>query len=227
MTYKPSADWNPAQARLREMLRKPDCFQDALNLCSQLHAIVHRGTVTGASQATLADLVVNGLTEGAFRRMPTVKDVTIAWNLWHITRIEDITMNLLVADGAQVLNEEWHKRLHTKVRDTGNAMTDDEILSFSGEVDKEALLNYRDAVGFRSREILGRLTPKDITRKFTASQKQGIMEAGGLTEHPDSIWLLDFWGRKDVAGILLMPLTRHQHGHLNDCLKLRKKCKNP
>ncbi len=226
MSCKPSAQWNPLQARLREMIRKPECFQDALALCSELHARVHREKVYGTSEATLADLVANGLTESAFRRMPTVKDVTIAWNLWHIARIEDITMNLLVADGAQVLNEEWHKRLLTKVRDTGNAMTDDEILSFSGEVDKEALLSYRDAVGLRSREILERLTPKDITRKFTASQKQRIMEEGGLTEHPDSRWLLDFWGRKDVAGILLMPLTRHQHGHLNDCLKLRKKIGN-
>jgi len=24
-----------------------------------------------------------------------------------------------------------------------------------------------------------------------------------------------------VAGILLLPLTRHQAGHLNDCLKLK------
>jgi len=30
--------------------------------------------------------------------------------------------------------------------------------------------------------------------------------------------------KRDVAGILLLPLTRHQAGHLNDCLKLKKKC---
>ncbi|WP_198510326.1 hypothetical protein [Bacillus solitudinis] len=29
---------------------------------------------------------------------------SIAWHLWHITRIEDMTMNLLVIDKQQVLH---------------------------------------------------------------------------------------------------------------------------
>ncbi|EQE04021.1 hypothetical protein [Clostridioides difficile] len=38
----------------------------------------------------------------------------------------------------------------------------------------------------------------------------------------DSIWLLDFWGNKDIAGILLMPPTRHVILHLNDCCKWKE-----
>jgi hypothetical protein len=45
----------------------------------------------------------------------------------------------------------------------------------------------------------------------------------GVTEHKDSVWLLDFWGKKTVAGILLMPITRHQIVHLNDCIKLKER----
>lgn len=30
--------------------------------------------------------------------MPTLKDETIAWVLWHIARIEDLIMGILVAD---------------------------------------------------------------------------------------------------------------------------------
>jgi len=46
---------------------------------------------------------------------------------------------------------------------------------------------------------------------------------GGVLNNSDSIWLLDFWGKKDVAGIILMPITRHQIVHLNDCFNLKQK----
>lgn len=32
-----------------------------------------------------------------------------------------------------------------------------------------------------------------------------------------------FLGKKNVAGIILMPGTRHQIGHLNDCINLKEK----
>lgn len=40
----------------------------------------------------------------------------------------------------------------------------------------------------------------------------------------DSRLLLDFWARKNVAGILQMPITRDQILHINDWLKLKVKC---
>ena len=46
-----------------------------------------------------------------------------------------------------------------------------------------------------------------------------LREDEGTTNHEDSIWLLDFWAKKDIAGILLMPPTRHVMLHLNDCCK--------
>lgn len=156
--------------------------------------------------------------------MPTKRDVTIAWNIWHITRIEDITMNLLVGNCDQVLDEAWLKKLNIGVKDTGNAMSDEEILSLSKELCKEALREYRLAVFHRSLELLETLGETDMRRKFRPEQVERILLEGCLTQAPQSVWLADFWGKKTVAGILLLPLTRHGAGHLNDCLKLRKKC---
>jgi hypothetical protein len=222
--YQPAADYNPMQNRLKEIIRTPEMFVEAVDLCLQIHAFLHQSCVSGSVSKTLCDEVVENLKEPDWCAMPTVKDVTIAWNIWHITRIEDITMNLLVAGGEQVLNVDWQKRLQTRVTDTGNAMTDDEIRALSKELNKAELLNYRRAVGTRSREILRSLSPADMKRKFPRERLDLLLAQGCLTGHPDSVWLTDFWGRKDVSGILLMPLTRHQAGHLNDCLKLKKKC---
>lgn len=221
--FQVGIDWNPRQAQLKEFLTKPDRFQEAIKLCSELHSIVHTSAIAPGIESTLMDEVWEGLTEKAFTTMPTAKDVTIAWNIWHITRIEDITANILIGEEEQVLNDKWLERLGVRVTDTGNAMTDEEILSLSCRLNMGELRQYRDAVGLRTKQLIHNLTPSDLKRKVRGESISRILAEGGVTEQADSIWLLDFWGRKTVAGILLMPITRHQSGHLNDCLKLKKK----
>jgi hypothetical protein len=49
------------------------------------------------------------------------------------------------------------------------------------------------------------------------------MENGSLLQHEKSIWLLDFWGKKDILGLIMMPITRHQTFHLDDCFKIKEK----
>jgi hypothetical protein len=53
-----------------------------------------------------------------------------------------------------------------------------------------------------------------------------IFDEGAVLKHKDSEWLVDFWSRKNVAGILLMPLTRHQIVHINDAIRIKGKCRS-
>lgn len=221
--FQVGSDWNPKQAQLKSIILDPDKFDEAIQLCLELHSIVHCSHISSGKDPTFLDEICEGLTTNAFITMPTIKDVTIAWNIWHITRIEDITSNILVQNTEQVLNDEWLKRLSVTVRDTGNAMTDEEILSLSQSLNMEELWNYRNAVGTKTRSIVNDLSPSDMKRKVKPENIARILNEGGVTEHKDSKWLLDFWGRKNIAGILLMPITRHQIGHLNDSMRLKKK----
>lgn len=215
--------WNPKQAQLKDALSDTKRFDEAMKLCLELHGIVHSRGVSGLSHPTYYDEIWDGLNHEAFIAIPTPKDATIAWNIWHITRIEDITANLLIRDERQILDDAWLEKLGVNVRDTGNAMTDEEIMDFSRRVDMDALRRYRDAVGARTRDILSSLEPQDLKRKIKPESLACILCEGGVSEHKDSIWLLDFWGRKNVAGILLMPITRHQIVHLNDSMRLKMK----
>ena len=221
--FQVGSDWNPRQAQLKGLISNTEKFTEAMELCLYLHGIVHTAEISNNCQDSYYDELMSGLTKEAFTVMPTIKDVTVVWNLWHITRIEDLTANILIQEKEQVLNEDWLKRLGVTVTDTGNAMTDEEILDLSNSINLEELKNYRKAVGVRTRSIVNSLTPADIKRKVRSESIARILEEGGVTKHPDSLWLLDFWGRKNVAGILLMPITRHQIGHLNDSMKLKKK----
>jgi hypothetical protein len=218
-----SKDWNPKNARLREIVGIPECIDEAIGLTLKLHGIVHASSVSGSSGPTYSGEVFDGIEKSSYSIMPTKKDVTLAWNVWHITRIEDLVANLLIAGGHQVFDGEWKIRLNAIAADTGNAMTDGEIIALSQNLNIDQLFAYRNAVGQKTRSIVSGLTAKDLKRKVTPDGTDQILRQGGVTEHPDSVWLLDFWGRKTIAGLLLMPITRHQIVHLNDCLKLKNK----
>jgi hypothetical protein len=221
--FSMSKDWNPRQAALKEALSNPDHFDKAIGLCRELHGIVHSAQVTLSKRPTLFDELLDGLTQETFSTMLTAKDATIAWNIWHITRIEDITANILIADGKQVLNNTWLKKLGVTVRDTGNAMNRDEIMNLSNSLNMKTLRQYRDAVGLRTQAIVKNLSPQNLKRKVKPESVNRILAEGGVIEHKDSIWLLEFWGKKNIAGILLMPITRHQIIHVNDSMNLKKK----
>lgn len=218
--------WNPKQALLREIIQKPDNFDEAIKLCLEMHSLIHTSEMSGINIKTLEDELWNGLDEFSFRTMPTIKDTTIAWNIWHLTRIEDITANILIADDTQVITRDhWLDKMNVTVCDTGNAMTDEEIEALSSAIDMNELRSYRIAVGRKTKEIIEQLQVNDLKRKMEPARLQRIFDEGGVLKVEGSKWLVEFWSKKTIAGILLMPITRHQIVHINDSLKLKEKCK--
>ncbi|MDD6811181.1 MAG: DinB family protein [Lachnospiraceae bacterium] len=206
---------------LSTVIRKKEELESAKQLFLEIHEKLHLSEVSGTEENEV-DRLLRDLMQEEYAIMPTAKDETIAWVLWHIARIEDLTMNMLIAKEEQIFNEEWKSRLHALFTDTGNALSDDEIMELSHALNKEELLRYRNVVGRRTREIVEGLEAEDMKRKVDSSDLDRILNCGGVTEQEDSIWLLDFWGKKDVAGLLLMPPTRHVMLHLNDCCKWKE-----
>jgi len=201
---------------LNQIIRKADQIAEAKGMFLQLHAKLHLSVVSN-TELNEVDALVGDLINNEYSIMPTVKDETIAWVLWHIARIEDITMSVLVSGEEQLFNDEWKQKINSPITDTGNALSDDEIINLSKSLVKQELLCYRNEVGKRTRRIVGNLTPDDMKREVSSHGLDKILQEGGVTNQEGSLWLLDFWGKKDVAGILLMPSTRHVMLHLNDC----------
>jgi len=207
---------------LRKLLKSPKTFDAAIELALEIHAITHTSEVSSSSTPTFCDYLLDGLADEAYSIMPTEKDETIAWHLWHITRIEDLVGNLLIAERPQIFNDNWMAKLNTTVKDVGNSMTDEQIINFSEQVNKQELINYRNTVGQRTREILKSLTPGNLKRKPKAECLAQIVSAGGLLEDSNSIWLKDFWGKHTVSGLILLPLTRHHMMHLPDSVVIKQ-----
>lgn len=57
---------------------------------------------------------------------------TIAYSIWHMARIEDITAHTLTADDTQVLFRDNHlEGIGSPIITTGNELVGDEIVTFS------------------------------------------------------------------------------------------------
>jgi hydroxypyruvate isomerase len=224
MDLKP---WNEDIKQLREIIMKQDKIEESKYLSLILHSMVHSSDMSGLLIKTFEDELWEDLDEHTFRTSTNEKGRTIAYGIWHSTRIEDITMNLLVSEDEQVFNlGNWKEKINSNIVDTGNAMTGEEILEFSKNINMQELKNYRIAVGRKSREIIKNLTNKDMKRKFETYRLHRVIDEGAVLNVEASNWLIDFWGRKNVSGIILMPVTRHHVVHINESLSAKKKSKD-
>jgi len=206
---------------LNQIIRRADKIEQSKELFLELHARLHLSEISNTEHNEV-DALIGDLMNNEYAIMPTAKDETIAWVIWHIARIEDLTMAILVAGEEQLFNDEWKQKLNSPITDTGNALCDNEIINLSKSLVVQELLNYRNEVGKRTRQIVKSLLIDAIRRKVSPQGLDKILLEGGVTKQEESIWLLDFWGKKDIAGILLMPPTRHVMLHMNDCCKWKE-----
>jgi hypothetical protein len=217
----PRIIWNKQQKGLRAALSHPEQHDKAIDLFLSQHAMIHSADMSGTELFSFEDEIWQGLEDRFARYIPPKFEHSIAWCIWHLTRCEDITMNMLVAGAAQLLQKGWLEKMRVPECDTGNAMKADEMANFNAKIEITDLRGYRRAVGRRTREIIRALKPGDFKRKIDPQRIQQIREEGAVLASQQ--WLLDYWGGQTIAGLLLMPPTRHSMVHLNEALRIKQK----
>ncbi|MCP5094275.1 MAG: DinB family protein [Chloroflexi bacterium] len=213
---------NKQQTALRDVMTSYDQHEEAINLFLSHHAMLHSAQVADFAHWSYEDAILDGLDEAQIRRIPKNCEHSIAWLLWHMARIEDVTMNILVAGTPQLLlQDDWLTQMNITMRDTGNEIADAEVLQFSQTVEIEALRAYRVAVGKQTQAMVQTLQPSDLKRKVDSDRLQTLRIEEAVIE--EAAGLLNYWGKRNVAGLLLMPATRHNIVHLNEAYRLKNK----
>ena len=128
------------QSELRKLMKDPNQHIEAMQLFFSQHAMLHSAIMAGTEPWSFEDEVLDDLSWAEIRRIPKNQDHSIVWNIWHIARIEDVAMNLLVAGSPQVfIQDKWLERLQINERDTGNAMSPKSVEELSASIDIEGL----------------------------------------------------------------------------------------
>jgi hypothetical protein len=169
---------------------------------------------------SFADEVLGDLSHEEWRFIPRAGNHSIAWIVWHLARVEDVTMNLLVAARNQILHDGgWLDRLKISDSHTGNGMTDQEVIRLSNDIDIAALVEYRLSVGRQTRQIIKRLNVQDYKLRMKQERIERIWDERAML--PKAKGIVEYWAGRTIAGLLLMPPTRHCFLHLNEARKIK------
>ena len=213
--------WNNGQQKLRRALTAKD-YQNAVNQILIQHAMVHSKKVSRMDVWSFEDELWHGLTDEQFRAIPPKGEHSIAWILFHIARIEDITMNMLVAGTVQVYKRDnWAKKLKSTIHHSANKMDDNSVKQLSSSLDMAALREYRLSVGKKTREIVHQIQPDEFSQKVELVRLEKLLKEGAMIE--DAMEIIDYWSKRTIAGLLLMPPTRHNFLHLNEAFRIKTK----
>ena len=213
--------WNDGHQRLTRLLAKGDRDQ-AIELFLNQHAMVHSAKISKSKLWSFEHELLNDMTDDELRQIPAGDEHSIACILFHLARIEDIVINVLVAGMSQLFtSDDWAKKMNVSVIHSANNMNDSSIAELTANIDIKALLDYRIAVARRTREIVKILQAKDFKQKVDPCRIKKVLNDGAVT--PEAMEITDYWSKKTIAGLLLMPPTRHCMLHLNEAMRIKQK----
>lgn len=130
------------------------------------------------THAALAD-ARNG-TDEQLHFVPQGGSHSIAWCLWHTTRIEDLMMNMRIRGEKMIWDEEWAKRTGLPADGFGAGQPDDEAQKVH-ITDMAAFAAYQEAVWASTNAFLDSATDADLEREIpTRTGSETVGEAISL-----------------------------------------------
>ncbi|MFN8633594.1 MAG: DinB family protein [Chloroflexota bacterium] len=189
---------------------------DARALFLADHARIHAAATSteaeldAAGRFTMQDDTLKRLEEAELRATPDGL-CSIVWHLWHMTRIEDAIVNVVLRGQPEVLDRtDWLSQLGVDARLVGTGDTDDEVRGFSEKVDIAALLAYRDVVG---RETRAWVRDLDFDMLDAVPDVVQLLQNAPAIVGERARWLPRFYTGKSGAFLLTFPVTNHGFMH--------------
>jgi hypothetical protein len=214
--------WNADHKRLRMLFVEGTDLQAAQELFVNQHQLLHSATISGSNAWTFADEIFLNLPKESFRVIPIGEEHSLIWILWHISRIEDMTMQVLIAGSDQeYLRGGWVEKLASPIHHTGNSGPPQDVVALTQKVNPKMLLQYRDKVGQNTRTLVKNLQVDQLKKNVLPERLDRLVKEGGVL--PEAEGLLAYWGKRVVFELLLMPPTRHLMVHLNEAWTIKNK----
>ena len=209
--------WSDMNREMQSLLSKKGTFREGIE---KLFAL--RDSLFG--QITQ---IMNNFPEEAFSQMPFAGAVgyhckTLAYSVWHIFRIEDIVAHEMIAEDRQVLFAQgFAESVGSPLITTGNELCGDEIAAFSAQLNIPELYRYARAVKQSTEQILTRLEPAGLKRRFGDETAEKLRRTGCVSDAESAAWLIEYWCGKDVAGLIRMPFSRHWIMHVEAMRRIK------
>lgn len=176
--------------------------------------------------------IVNGYPHEAFSQMPFAgadgyHSKTLIYSIWHIFRIEDIVAHSLIKNDEQILfADDYLEKTKSPIITTGNELQGEEIINFSKRLNVREVYEYAKSVMLSTNAILRELDYSDFKRGFGEEEKNRLLATQCISNDEKASWLIDYWCKKDIRGLIKMPFSRHWIMHIEAMQRIKNKlCK--
>ena len=210
-------EWSGLNKDMQQLLKKRDTFNEGIAALFRLRDELYNTMLS----------LREDLSRGDFDAMPYPKAKgyhckNIAYSLWHIFRIEDITANTLIADREQVFfTGDYQRRINSPIITTGNELSGDEIAGFTKVLDIGALYEYISDVKQSTEDTLLGMDFDKLKTKIPTERREKLISLEVVSRSEDAFWLVDYWCGKDIRGLIQMPFSRHHIMHTEAMLRIR------
>jgi len=165
--------------------------------------------------------LVKDLTEEQLRHTPHAALNPISWTLWHIARCEDVGVNRLLADHAEVFADGgWQSRLGVRRCDVGTGMSKAEVKHLCEAVNLGELDAYRAAVTERTIAAVDALPLAELTQELTQQRLWRVFvdEGAGGAVAEDIVRAYDGHTKGWLLGHLVLT---HSFYHIGQAFGVR------
>ena len=212
-------EWSEKNKKMQALISKEATFREGIGVLIDLRDDLFRQTTS----------IADTCPREAFFQMPFAKaegyhSKTLAYSMWHVFRIEDIVAHTLILRDSQVLFAgSFLERTGCPIITTGNELKGEAIADFSKRLDIKALYEYCAAVKNSTDGMLKELQYGDLKRKFTDEDKKRLIDSRSVSTDEDAAWLIDYWCKKDIGGLIRMPFSRHWIMHIEAMCRIKNK----
>lgn len=128
---------------------------------------------------SLTHRTLDGLTLDELHRQPSPETNSIAWLIWHLTRVQDTSLSGIMGVEQDWVTQGWHARfdLPPDPQLDGFGDTPEQVATFRVS-SLQVLLDYHDHITERSKAYVGGLAPADFDRELDEPQWQPLPTVG-------------------------------------------------
>ena len=212
-------EWSEQNKRMQSLIRKADTFEEGKEVLFEL-----RKELMDALLSFKGELKREDFDAMPFMNADGYHSKNIAYSIWHIFRIEDIVAHTLVNGDEEVLfSGKYQARINSPIITTGNELIKEQISDFTKQLDIDELYSYIADVKKSTEDIIHNLTYNDLKTRVPDERKGTLKSSGVVSDDVNAVWLIDYWCKKDVRGLIQMPFSRHWIMHIEACQRIRNK----
>lgn len=210
-------EWSELNKTMQMQLKKKESFSDGISTL-----LILRQKLMEKLLSMKKELSPEDFTAMPFPNAKGYHCKTIAYSIWHIFRIEDIVVHSLILQEDEIIRD-YLTSIRAPIITTGNELVGEQIVEFSSKLDLDGLYRYAAAVKENTDEWLRYLTYQELKRKFNDADKLRLQALQVVDTDENACWLIDFWCRKNICGLIRMPLSRHWIMHIEASIRIKDK----